>query len=911
MKRLIPRLLIGPLVGAACADADDAPLLLDGDGGTVVPDPDAGSEVPEGGVSPPPDGTCGDGRIDEGEACDDGNVTANDGCSPTCKVESAGATDTCPGTTIDLVGSGAETRTGTITGTTATNFNHYAGSCGGGTGRDAVYTITPDVTGLLTAKLTSTFDSMLYARKTCDDAKTEAACNDAPGLTGGEIVKVPVSQGQPVFLFVDGYAGTAGTFTIDVEVSTAFCGNGVAEPPEACDDGNTAAGDGCSATCTLEPGGVIESCPGQEIKLAGSGTAERKVSLANSTAALKSSTLRPLPSTCTGAGYNRVYAISSDVGGSMKVRMVAEFANATLHLRPECDTGASTFVQLDCKESPEAFEPIELTVPIAANEPVYVIADATTATYRGAYTLDVSVTPAACGNKILDGNETCDDGNTVAGDGCGADCKLEPIAAGTDACPGAPLTLTMGTDGKYAAVITSSTATLANHFKPLTTQGGCLTSPLANDAIYVVTSPIDGLLKATVTGSFDSAVYVRANACDPDGAAATDLACSGAVEGNGAETVQAPIKANTPVYVIVDGEATAASGVFELDVSVSPAACGNGNLEGGETCDDGNTRSGDGCTSACQLEPATTRDTCDTAEPVSFTQTPHGTYTASVMSGTINLTHDQTFTGCTSSGRDAFFLVTAPIDGVLTAEVPDATFDVSLGGRNTGTCPTTAASVPLACSAASDGIGPEQISFSVTKDQTYWVIVDSETTTAVGTYTLLMSIRPPGCGDGLLSGAEQCDDGNVKSGDGCSPTCTVEALAGLDTCPGYALPLAGTGTEPRTGVVTVDTATLAGNYAGSCGGNAKDAVVVVTPPVNGKLTARYTGINYSAVLYARSTCADAATQLSCDADNTTTGPGTSRDLTIASVTAGTPYYLFLDGYNGQSGVGRLNVTVTP
>jgi cysteine-rich repeat protein len=35
----------------------------------------------------------------------------------------------------------------------------------------------------------------------------------------------------------------------------AVCGNGVIEPGEQCDDGNTAPGDGCSATCQLENGG--------------------------------------------------------------------------------------------------------------------------------------------------------------------------------------------------------------------------------------------------------------------------------------------------------------------------------------------------------------------------------------------------------------------------------------------------------------------------------------------------------------------------------------------------------------------------------------------------------------------------------------------------------------------------------
>src|SRR6185369_12452785 len=32
-----------------------------------------------------------------------------------------------------------------------------------------------------------------------------------------------------------------------------------------------------------------------------------------------------------------------------------------------------------------------------------------------------------------------------------------------------------------------------------------------------------------------------------------------------------------------------------------------------------------------------------------------------------------------------------------------------------------------------------------------------------------------GCGNGVLNGAEQCDDGNPNGGDGCSPSCQVEA----------------------------------------------------------------------------------------------------------------------------------------
>lgn len=34
----------------------------------------------------------------------------------------------------------------------------------------------------------------------------------------------------------------------------------------------------------------------------------------------------------------------------------------------------------------------------------------------------------------------------------------------------------------------------------------------------------------------------------------------------------------------------------------------------------------------------------------------------------------------------------------------------------------------------------------------------------------------PRCGDGLLGPSEQCDDGNLVSGDGCSSTCKVCAF---------------------------------------------------------------------------------------------------------------------------------------
>jgi cysteine-rich repeat protein len=49
-----------------------------------------------------------------------------------------------------------------------------------------------------------------------------------------------------------------GCFSFDSDLSgtRATCGNGVHDPGEECDDGNTVGGDCCSATCRLEPAGV-------------------------------------------------------------------------------------------------------------------------------------------------------------------------------------------------------------------------------------------------------------------------------------------------------------------------------------------------------------------------------------------------------------------------------------------------------------------------------------------------------------------------------------------------------------------------------------------------------------------------------------------------------------------------------
>jgi len=98
---------------------------------------------------------------------------------------------------------------------------------------------------------------------------------------------------------------------------------------------------------------------------------------------------------------------------------------------------------------------------------------------------------------------------------------------------------------------------------------------------------------------FDTVLYVREGACFGPGAAEVD--CDDSVGDGGEEIVfQAP--PNTDYWVFVDGY-SGQSGSFRLEVTVVPT-CGDGTLDVGEECDDGNDADGDGCSSGCEIETA-------------------------------------------------------------------------------------------------------------------------------------------------------------------------------------------------------------------------------------------------------------------------------------------------------------------
>jgi len=186
----------------------------------------------------------------------------------------------------------------------------------------------------------------------------------------------------------DGGAGTGG-------VDTSGCGDGIIQPGEFCDDGNSAPGDGCSADCkTVEqdfacptPGEACESTVAcGDGKISGTETCDDGDTTSgdgcSSTCQLEAGWQCPAPDAPCVA---------------------AMCGDGILAGKEECEDGGSPPVSGDgCSD---------------------------TCKREHGFACDVVGMPChatVCGDMIVEGDEPCDDGNDDIGDGCNPFCEVEP-----------------------------------------------------------------------------------------------------------------------------------------------------------------------------------------------------------------------------------------------------------------------------------------------------------------------------------------------------------------------------------------------------------------------------------------------------------------------------------------------------
>ncbi|MEM9874482.1 MAG: myxococcus cysteine-rich repeat containing protein [Myxococcota bacterium] len=208
-------------------------------------------------------------------------------------------------------------------------------------------------------------------------------------------------------------------------------------------------------------------------------------------------------------------------------------------------------------------------------------------------------------------------------------------------------------------------------------------------------------------------------------------------------------------HLFVDGDRDAAgnptSGAYELELSLQPAQCGDGVVNFGEVCDDGNAVDGDGCSSACEPEPGQAHDTCP-GEHVFFVDPNNPTPLSASTQG-----HTDDFTprvqgSCDTpapGGQDRVFRYTAMTSGLVRARIgvgPDCETDVcdAEGATSQGCWDAVLWVTENECGdnsrqvACSDNsvFSQEQVVFWGEESNVYYIIVDGFSQFDVGEFNL-------------------------------------------------------------------------------------------------------------------------------------------------------------------------------
>ncbi|MDH3654275.1 MAG: C25 family cysteine peptidase [Myxococcales bacterium] len=442
--------------------------------------------------------------------------------------------------------------------------------------------------------------------------------------------------------------------------------------------------------------------------------------------------------------------------------------------------------------------------------------------------------PAPCGDGLIWLGEECDDGGTAGGDGCNSNCEIEPGYT----CTGEPsiCTSSCADNFEWRSQMGSTTTEYFLCEKSLSVSAaeticeglaGGWTLTRINGATE--NAYIDGFIGNHLwTGGHDEAVegvwrwrdgtqfwsgdengspvgglYTNWKSGEPNAGADEDctrqedgglwqdkkctdnekFVCEGPpICGNGAVAMPEECDdGNT-----ADGDGCSATCTLE-----GAATCGDGRVWLGEECDDGNALGGDGCSAICGIEPGFT-----------CTGDPSSTCTAICVPGDLQwhsqmgaTTTEYLLCDTSHTASNAETICEGVGSGWTLARIDDATENAYLdgfignhlwtGGQDeavegvwrwrdgvqfwqgdetgnpVGGLYTNWKSGEPNAGADEDCLRQENGGLWQDRKCT-----DKEKFVCEG---------PPICGNGAVATPEECDDGNIQDGDGCSATCALEA----------------------------------------------------------------------------------------------------------------------------------------
>ena len=413
---------------------------------------------------------CGNGAINAGETCDDGNRVSVDGCSSTCQIE-ANEVEPNEDGTIAINGStflGNDFDTGGVAVTNATAQGVINASDGNTAriaaltpaGDEDVFAITNNTATRLELRLDTwnratgfgvgvqcgnSIDTGINVRNAAG-AVLRSNDDRTPTLDQCSGVEWVLAPGATIYAHVTEYGDNNAIpgYGLQIRFFEIVCGDtrqvfGV----EECDDNNLTAGDGCSATCTIE--GTSETEPNEDgtPQTGGSGITGNDFDNAGGMAVANATTQGVVNVATTGrtwlagfaaAGDEDVFAVTNS--GTTPFEVQANTWDPLEGLNRPClpatvDTGinvrdAAGVVQTsnDSRASGDGCSRVTFFVAPGQSRYIHVTENGDNLAIAR-YVLQITRRAIVCGDgTVTSAFEECDDGNTVDADACTNTCLL-------------------------------------------------------------------------------------------------------------------------------------------------------------------------------------------------------------------------------------------------------------------------------------------------------------------------------------------------------------------------------------------------------------------------------------------------------------------------------------------------------